>query len=95
MADLQARLPKLHLVVVKLDPLFHELLSIKSNIPALAVFAPPDAVCLFTDPNTCVDVDSRIFNTTLGFLFWDIVHPTTEAHHRLGDYIYQQLVDSY
>jgi phospholipase/lecithinase/hemolysin len=51
--------------------------------------------CLFVDPTSCRDVDSRLFNMNLGFLFWDIVHPTTEAHHYLADYLYEQLGESY
>jgi phospholipase/lecithinase/hemolysin len=99
LATLQSRLSKLHLIVVKLDPLFQELLvSMGPPVPALAVLVPwmPYApVCLFIDPGLCQDVPTALFNMDLHFLFWDVVHPTTEAHHRLADYIYQQLVASY
>jgi phospholipase/lecithinase/hemolysin len=99
MAKLQSRFPKLHLITVQLDPLFQALLvSMGPPVPALAVLVPwmPYApVCLFVDPLLCQDVPATLFNMDLHFLFWDIVHPTTEAHHRLGDYIYEQLVDSY
>jgi phospholipase/lecithinase/hemolysin len=89
-------LPQLHVVVVKLDPLFKELLTAMGPYPALAVLTPetPNAVCLFVNPGICQDVPS-LFNMELNFLFWDIVHPTTEAHHRLAEYIYDQLEASY
>jgi phospholipase/lecithinase/hemolysin len=96
--DLQAHLPKLHLVPVKLEPLFNALrTSLEPNVPALAVFAPPNgAVCLFVNPALCTDVSPILFNNlSLGFLFWDIVHPTAEAHRALADYLYEQLANSY
>jgi phospholipase/lecithinase/hemolysin len=96
--DLQAELPALHLVQVKLDPLFKDLLlRLESQVPALAVFAPPGAAaCLFINPALCQDVSPNLFNRLdLGFLFWDVVHPTTEAHHILADYLYEQLANSY
>jgi phospholipase/lecithinase/hemolysin len=99
MATLQSRFPALHLIVVKLDPLFQELLATWGPpVPALAALVPwlPYApVCLFINPGLCEDVPTSLFNMDLNFLFWDVVHPTTEAHHRLADYIYQQLDASY
>lgn len=95
--DLQAQLPKLHLVQIKLDPLFKDLLlRLESRAPALALFAPPGvAACLFINPALCQDVSPNLFNRLdLGFLFWDVVHPTTEAHYRLADYLYEQLANS-
>ena len=99
MAILQARLPRLHLITVKLDVPFHVLLgTLESHIPALEVYAsstPGMSACLFIDPSLCQDVSTSLFNAHLGFLFWDIVHPTTEAHRYLADYLYQQLAESY
>jgi phospholipase/lecithinase/hemolysin len=99
MAALQRRLPELHLVTVKLDPLLHELLaSWGPPVPALAALVPwmPLApVCLGVDPRLCLNVPAELFNMDLHYVFWDVVHPTTEAHHRLADYIYQQLDASY
>lgn len=98
MADLQARLPKLHIIYVKLDPLFQELLSrMEWHAPALEVFGPTPGMsaCLFINPTSCENMKPRFFNMNLGFLFWDVVHPTTEAHHYLSDYLYEQLAASY
>jgi phospholipase/lecithinase/hemolysin len=95
--DLQSRLPRLHLIRVKLDPLFRNLiLQLESRIPALTVRESPlAAVCLALDPVLCNDVSPELFNNDLGFLFWDIVHPTTQAHRSLADYLYEQLASSY
>jgi phospholipase/lecithinase/hemolysin len=94
---LQARLPRLHLISVKLDPLFYELLGTMSPVPALiSISSLETSQCLFIDPSSCPDVDATYyFNMPLGSLFWDVVHPTTEAHHYLADYLYKQLVRSY
>ena len=45
---------------------------------------------LFVNPALCVDVPT--FNVGDGFLFWDIVDPTTATHKVLGDLIYNELV---
>jgi phospholipase/lecithinase/hemolysin len=98
LADLQAQLPKLHLISVKFGPLFQELLGkMEARVPALEVFGPKPGMsaCLFIDPASCKNVKPRFFNMNLGFIFWDIVHPTTEAHHYLAEYLYDQLAASY
>jgi phospholipase/lecithinase/hemolysin len=100
MADLQARFPKLHIIYVKFAPLFQEILEsglLEPQIPALEVLGPQPGMsaCLFVEPASCLDVDPRLFNMNLGFLFWDVVHPTTEAHHYLADYLYEELAASY
>lgn len=97
--SLQARYPSLHLIPVKLDPLFNELrTTLEPNIPALAYYTPLNpalSACLFIDPATCTDAPAFLFNGNLGFLFWDIVHPTTEAYQALAEYMYDQLVIEY
>jgi phospholipase/lecithinase/hemolysin len=40
-------------------------------------------------------MDSLFFNSDMHFLFWDIVHPTTEAHQRLAEEIHLQLGNAY
>jgi phospholipase/lecithinase/hemolysin len=98
---LQARMPELHLIIVKLGPLFHHLLKMKtleSHVPALEIFYPREpgmSACLFINPVLCKDVPPWAFNANLGFLFWDVVHPTTEAHRSLAEYLYEQLAASY
>ena len=95
--DLQLRRPDLHLIPVKLGPLFQDAISrLEPGIPALTGRGFPDAaVCLFTDPSLCPDVAPDLFRSDLGYLFWDVVHPTTEVHRMLGDYLYEQLANSY
>ena len=99
LAGLKARYPQLHLITVKLDPLFIDLQSsMNSLIPMIEVYSqrPPGvSACLFVNPATCIDMPPIVFNANLGFIFWDVAHPTTEAHHFLGDYMYDQLVSEY
>ena len=98
LATLQSRLSKLHLIVVKLDPLFQDLLlTMESHVPLMETVAPYEGMsaCLFIDPSLCLDVPAWVFNSSLPFLFWDVVHPTTEAHHELAGYLYEQLAESY
>jgi phospholipase/lecithinase/hemolysin len=99
LAALQARYPKLHLIPVKLNPLFEDLrLRMESRIPALDVFAPLTpglSVCLFINPAACSDAPDFLFNGNFGFLFWDVVHPTTEAHQSLADYLFDHLASEY
>jgi phospholipase/lecithinase/hemolysin len=95
--QLQTRRPDLHLVHVRLAPLFeYAMVRLEPAVPALiGLRYPQAAVCLFTNPALCPDVPSELFNSNLGYVFWDIVHPTTEAHRMLGDYLYEQLENSY
>jgi phospholipase/lecithinase/hemolysin len=98
MAALQKRLPDLHLIMVKFDPLFQQLLlTMESHVPLMETVAPYEGMsaCLFIDPRTCLDGPAAAFNSGWPFLFWDIVHPTTLAHRYLADYLYEQLTESY
>ena len=101
LANLQERLPRLHLIPITLQTPFDELIGMMgpfgSTVPALMAFFPPPpgmALCLFVNPASCEDA-STLFNVNLGFLFWDVVHPTTEAHHYLADHLYKELEASY
>jgi phospholipase/lecithinase/hemolysin len=98
-ARLRAQYPSLHLIPVKLDPLFQELdVTMEAQAPALDVFAPQTpglSSCLFINPASCSDAPSILFNASFGFIFWDVAHPTTEAHRFLADYAYEQLVNAY
>ena len=70
----------------------------EARFPLLDAFAPLSAwlsTCLFVNPASCSDAPRILFNSSLGFIFWDVAHPTTEAHHFLGDYAYEQLVNTY
>ena len=95
LARLKAQYPSLHLIPVKLDPLFQELTAtMEAHIPALDAYAPSTpglSSCLFFNPAACSDAPAILFNSFFGFIFWDVAHPTTEAHRYLGNYAYQQL----
>ena len=96
---LRAQYPNLRLTLLELDPLFSRLrTTMEARFSALDVFAPLTpglSACLFVNPASCSDAPPILFNASLGFVFWDVVHPTTEAHHLLGDYAYEQLVNTY
>ena len=47
------------------------------------------------DPASCLDMPLSSFNIDWGFLYWDVVHPTTEAHRAMGEYMYNQLLSEY
>ena len=99
MARLRAQYPQLHLITVKLDPLFNDLrTSMESQLPLIEAFAqatPGMSACLFLNPASCIDMPAFLFNGDFGFLFWDVVHPTTEAHRFLADYMFDQLAAEY
>ena len=70
----------------------------ESQIPLIEAFSqttPGISACLFLNPASCVDMPAFLFNRDFSFLFWDIVHPTTEAHRFLGDYMFDQLAAEY
>jgi phospholipase/lecithinase/hemolysin len=95
--QVQTARPDLHLIHVRLAPLFEYVRSrLEPDVPALIGLGYPQAaVCLVTNPALCPDVSSELFNSDLGYVFWDMVHPTTEAHRMLGDYLHEQLENSY
>jgi phospholipase/lecithinase/hemolysin len=100
---LRVRFPSLHLVTLRLQPLFDTIPIANKTVPALDVYTPPPPIgmppqsaCLFVAPVLCQDVETSLFNNlNLGHVFWDIVHPTTEAHWHLADYMHTELVNSY
>jgi phospholipase/lecithinase/hemolysin len=53
------------------------------------------AACLFIGPATCQNVPQFLFNAPFRSIFWDVVHPTTEAHESLSEYMFQQLQSEY
>ena len=101
--NLQTRLPKLHLIPITMQTPFSELvgtmLPYYSGVPALTHYFPGSpplgmALCLFVNPAACQNA-STLFNVNLGFLFWDVVHPTTEAHYYLSEHLFKELEASY
>ena len=100
-ARLRAQYPSLHLIPVKLDPLFQKLVKdelMEAQAPALYAYVPTDpglSSCLFLNPASCTDAPAILFNSFFGFIFWDVAHPTTEAHRFLAEYAYEQLELAY
>jgi len=72
----------------------HDFVEALSGNPNL-VFAPalpfPTSVCLFTAPVTCPDVS---FAVDPKFVFWDALHPTTNSHYLLSQFLYDSLQES-
>jgi phospholipase/lecithinase/hemolysin len=97
---LEAQLPKLHLIRADLFTIVDRLpAAMNRTVPALsALFAgdptvPPGfpmAACLFIDPVLCRDIPGP-FNVDRNFLFWDVVHPTTQVHRTIAEYLYSLL----
>jgi phospholipase/lecithinase/hemolysin len=99
-ARLQKKYRQLHLTLVKLNPLFLKLFQRfgqNAPVPMIAAFSenPDNVTCLFVDPTLCTDMPDNTFQSTLPFLFWDVVHPTTEAYRLLSDYMYDILDSEY
>jgi phospholipase/lecithinase/hemolysin len=100
LASLGAQVPGSRIRFVDVNALFHRLRgTMNAQLAALDVLLPPiDPVtpipmsaCLFVQPSACRDVPGGNFDPPGAFLFWDIAHPTTDAHRQLGDYLYDQL----
>jgi phospholipase/lecithinase/hemolysin len=100
---LDAQIPGLNIIQPDLFTFGHtQLGGLNKTLPALdAVFAGvplnyPMSACIFINPALCLDVpDPQVFNAPLGFAFWDIVHPTTEAHFEFAQYMLSSLEDYY
>jgi phospholipase/lecithinase/hemolysin len=96
----ESKHPDLRLIPIRLAPLFDRLEAggMNTQVPLVAPYfpaAPYMAACLFIDPALCRDAPDFLFNANFGFLFWDVVHPTTEAHLHLADEMYDQLAAEY
>lgn len=65
--------------------------QVVTDLPALEYLAPGSgaADCLFRNPATCVDVNFQAFLPP--FLFWDVLHPTTQVHGVIGSAMYRAL----
>ncbi|BCS31469.1 hypothetical protein TBR22_A06700 [Luteitalea sp. TBR-22] len=97
-AGLRTQLSKATLRLVDANVVFTDLRGrMNADVPALdTLLLPIDATtpmsaCLFVDVTACRDVPDGVFDVGGLFLFWDVVHPTTDAHRALADYMYEQL----
>ena len=57
--------------------------------PALELVQPGASACLFVNPASCPDVPD--FGVGTGHFYWDLEHPTSDTHRRLGDLLYEAL----
>ena len=83
--------------IVKLDvfALGETLVStglINDDVPAIKFLSPTSGAeqCLFVNPAACVDVDDLGFLAP--FLYWDVLHPTTQVHGVIGTAMYAALL---
>jgi phospholipase/lecithinase/hemolysin len=99
-AALGSQVPGSRIRFVDVNVLFERLRGqMNAYVPALDVLLPPmDPVtpipmsaCLFVQPSACRDVPGGSFDTPGTFLFWDVVHPTTDVHRQVSDYMYDHL----
>jgi phospholipase/lecithinase/hemolysin len=94
--QLNASLPGARLIFADINDAFALVPStMTQNTPALDALVPPSngflmSTCLFVDPATCTNVTLKL-KKDRSFLFWDILHPTTEAHQLLADFLYARL----
>ena len=98
LAVLKAHRPKLRLIQVDINHVFGLVpAGMDLTTPALDAMFPPESLppgfkmslCLFINPATCADVPT--FETNSEYLFWDVVHPTTDGHRLLGQYLFDTL----
>jgi phospholipase/lecithinase/hemolysin len=65
---------------------------INDDVPAIKFLSPNSGAeqCLFVNPAACVDVDDLGFLAP--FLYWDVLHPTTQVHGVIGTAMYVALL---
>lgn len=90
-----ASLPGIKIVKVDVFALGVTLVNsglVNADVPALAFLSPGTGAvdCLFRNPSTCVDVVQTGFLAP--FLYWDVLHPTTQVHGVIGTAMYAALL---
>ncbi|MDB5851603.1 MAG: hypothetical protein JWP29_5355 [Rhodoferax sp.] len=90
-----ASLPGIRIVRVDVFALGENLVNsglVNADVPALAFLSPGTGAvdCLFRNPATCVDVPQAGFLAP--FLYWDVLHPTTQVHSIIGTAMYAALL---
>jgi len=95
LTGLSASLPKARFIRVDVYALGEALISsglVSADMPAIEYLSPGTgaADCLFRNPATCVDVTQTGYLPP--FLFWDVLHPTTQVHGAIGTAMFVALV---
>ena len=101
LASLAAERHQLHIIPIHLNDLFPVLFGMGFEVttPALALLLPdpsptgvPSYACLFVLPAACQDANFDVTGQLgIPFVFWDIVHPTTDTHRVLGEFLFDAL----
>lgn len=93
--DALEKLPGIKIVRLDVFALGEALLKtglVNADVPALAFLSPSTGAvdCLFRHPSTCIDVPLGGFLAP--FLYWDVLHPTTQMHSIIGTAMYSALL---
>jgi phospholipase/lecithinase/hemolysin len=101
LSGLAERHPDLRIIPIALNDLFPVLISagFVPGVPALGPLVPAPGLngvfayeCLFVLPAACQDAPFDVIGILgVPFLFWDVVHPTTDAHQALGQFMFNAL----
>ena len=94
LTSLSASLPKARIVRVDVYALGEALVDsgvVSADVPAIEFLAPGTGAvsCLFVNPAACIDVPQT--GALPPFLFWDVLHPTTQVHGAIGTAMMQAL----
>lgn len=95
LSALSSSLPSVKIMWVDVFALGEVLVNsglVSADVPALAFLSPGTGAvdCLFRNPSICVDVPQSGF--VAPFLYWDVLHPTTQVHGVIGTAMYQALL---
>jgi phospholipase/lecithinase/hemolysin len=95
LASLASEMPSLRIVTVDVFALGASVVAagqVSTAPMALEYLAPGTGAvdCLFRNPATCVDVN--LSAPLPPFLFWDVMHPTTQVHGLIGTAMHSALV---
>lgn len=95
LSTLSGSLPSVKIMRVDVFALGEVLVNsglVNADVPALAFLSPGTGAvdCLFRNPSTCVDVLQSGF--VAPFIYWDVLHPTTQIHGVIGTAMYQALL---
>ena len=88
-AELSVSHPGIKITPIDVFALGQNLLgSTITGFPALETLSPGASSCLLVNPATCPDVPLKL---TDPFFYWDVEHPTTYIHSKLGQAMYDAL----
>jgi phospholipase/lecithinase/hemolysin len=81
---LSRRLPGIRITqldVFAMGELLDRAAFIDSDVPATEFLTPGSSACLFVNPVVCPKVDQ---GAVPPFMYWDVLHPTTQVHGVIG-----------